>query len=150
MILMGILFYIFAVTGSILFANIVPEYFGTLQLSLLTLFQVMTLDSWSSGILRPLLQEVPWAWVYFVSFVLLGTFIVFNLFIGVIVNNVDKVNQLESGNTAEETKDEIHSLRKEIAEIKQLLKKRARSRQVDVAFRLVTINDLRKLYEDDL
>ncbi|WP_368504663.1 ion transporter [Alkalihalophilus sp. As8PL] len=126
MILMSIIFYIFAVIGTMLFAGVAPEYFGNLQLSLLTLFQVVTLESWASGVMRPIFAEVWWSWIYFVAFILVGTFIVFNLFIGVIVNNVEKANEEEELSdemkAAAETKEELASLRSEVSEMKELIK----------------------------
>jgi voltage-gated sodium channel len=137
MFLMGLLFYIFAVMGTMLFSHHEPEYFGSLHLTLLTLFQVVTLESWASGVMRPLLLDVPWAWVYFVAFILVGTFVIFNLFVGVIVSNVDKVDLLEAemerekngdieGNSVEdskpdETKVELNALRLEVKELKELI-----------------------------
>jgi voltage-gated sodium channel len=125
MILMSIIFYIFAVMGTMLFANVAPEYFGNLQLSLLTLFQVVTLESWASGVMRPIFAEVAWSWIYFVIFILVGTFIVFNLFIGVIVSNVEKANQEEE---EAESNSEITKLRAEIAEMKTMLQKMTENR----------------------
>jgi voltage-gated sodium channel len=131
--LMGLLFYIFAVMGTMLFAKTLPEYFGSLHSSLLTLFQVVTLESWASGVMRPLLAELPWAWVYFVAFILVGTFVIFNLFVGVIVSNVEKVDLLETEMEKEKEKTESTSegssvsekelalLRREISELKELV-----------------------------
>ncbi|MCE7794384.1 ion transporter [Salipaludibacillus sp. CUR1] len=121
MLLMGIIFYIFAVIGTMLFQSTAPEYFGSLQLSLLTLFQVVTLESWASDVMRPIFAELPWAWLYFVAFVLVGTFVVFNLFIGVIVNNVEKADHDEK--EAENTHEEVKELRKEVKELKELLER---------------------------
>lgn len=118
LLLMSILFYIYAVTGTMLFAEVAPQYFGSLQLSLLTLFQVVTLESWASGVMWPIFHELPWSWLYFVSFVLIGTFVIFNLFIGVIVSNVDKAN---CENTEPSKENEISELRAEINELKQLI-----------------------------
>lgn len=119
MILMSIFFYIFAVIGTMLFAGIAPEYFGNLQLTLLTLFQVVTLESWASGVMRPIFAEAWWSWIYFVIFILVGTFIIFNLFIGVIVNNVEKASEEEK---AEEENKELKELRQEVSEMKAMLK----------------------------
>ncbi|WP_035268432.1 ion transporter [Desulfitibacter alkalitolerans] len=125
LLLMGLIFYIFGVMGTILFSKVSPEYFGSLHLSLLTLFQVVTLESWASAVMRPINAMVPWAWAYFVSFVLVGTFVVINLFVGVIVNNVHQANCAEE-DEQEECKreilaEEIKMLRQEIAELKQLI-----------------------------
>ncbi|WP_261179269.1 ion transporter [Anaerobacillus sp. CMMVII] len=117
MLLMSIIFYIFAVTGTMLFAEVAPEYFGSLQLSLLTLFQVVTLESWASGVMWPIFHELPWAWIYFVLFVLVGTFVIFNLFIGVIVSNVEKADAADKL----EEPDQLAELRNEVKELKQLI-----------------------------
>ena len=114
MLLMSIIFYIFAVTGTMLFQEVAPEYFGSLQLSLLTLFQVVTLESWASGVMWPIFHELPWSWIYFVLFVLVGTFVIFNLFIGVIVSNVEKAD-------AADKVDEMAELKNEVKELKQLI-----------------------------
>ncbi len=86
-ILMSIIFYVYAVIGTMFFSAIAPEYFGNLQLSLLTLFQTFTLESWASGIFRPIFAESGWSWLYFVSFIIIATFIMINLIVGEIVNN---------------------------------------------------------------
>lgn len=130
LLLMGIIFYIFGVTGTILFSKVSPEYFGSLHLSLLTLFQVVTLESWASAVMRPINAMVPWAWVYFVSFVLVGTFVVINLFVAVIVNNVHQANCAEENEQEEHKREilgeEIKMLRQEIAELKQLIETKER------------------------
>lgn len=125
---MGIFLYIFAVIGTMLFSGIAPEYFGNLQRTILTLFQIVTLDSWSSGIMRPLMAYNQWIWIYFVSFVLVGTFIIFNLFIGVIVNNVEKANDSEedTDNEAKQapaTAEDVKRLEQQLAAIQTELKK---------------------------
>ncbi|QGU00682.1 hypothetical protein SYNTR_2088 [Candidatus Syntrophocurvum alkaliphilum] len=125
LLLMGLIFYVFAVMGTILFAEVAPEYFGTLGTSLLALFQVVTLESWASAVMRPILVELPWAWIYFVAFILIGTFIVINLFIGVIVTNFQeivvetKVNKEED--EEEDAQTELERLSNEIAELKAVI-----------------------------
>ncbi|TWI75587.1 voltage-gated sodium channel [Desulfobotulus alkaliphilus] len=116
--LLGLLFYVFSVMGTIFFGSISPEYFGSMHVTLLTLFQVVTLESWASGVMRPLLGESPWAWLYFVSFILMGTFIVINLFIGVIVNNMQESQAQEQECTRQL---EAEALKQELAEMKALL-----------------------------
>lgn len=135
-LLLSILLYIFAVSGTMMFGDAMPEYFGSLHLSLLTLFQVITLDSWSSGLMRPLMELYPLAWIYFVAFVLFGTFIVMNLIVGVIVTNLDRANaaQAEPPAAAADLHGqapvlsaapgaaEVAALRAEIAELKQMVR----------------------------
>ncbi|WFA06024.1 ion transporter [Bacillus sp. HSf4] len=123
LILMMIIFYVYAVIGTMFFSTIAPEYFGNLQLSFLTLFQTFTLESWASGIFRPIFAESAWSWLYFVSFIVITTFIMINLIVGEIVNNAQKISQEieeETGDLKEDTK-EIKELRAEVKELKMLL-----------------------------
>lgn len=137
MLLMSLIFYIFGVLGTMLFSQVAPAYFGSLHVTLLTLFQMVTLDSWASGMLRPLLTEVSWAWIYFISFILVGTFVIFNLFVGVIVSNVEKADSEEQAEAERknpalhpnyELKQEVTHLRQEIAELKSILLQKERQK----------------------
>lgn len=96
-LLMGIILYIYAVTGFHLFQERDPANWGTLGRALLTLFQIVTLEGWVD-VMDAVLEAHPWAWVYFVSFVLIGTFVVLNLFIAVVINNLEasKMAELEA------------------------------------------------------
>lgn len=89
--LLGIVFYIFAVLTTMLFGQAFPKWFGSLGSSMYTLFQVMTLESWSMGISRPVMEQFPYAWLLFITFILLSAFIVLNVFIGIIVNAMGEV-----------------------------------------------------------
>lgn len=91
--LLSIIFYVCAVMACTLFGESHPEWFGTLGRSLYTLFQVMTLESWSMGIVRPVMSEQPWAWLFFVPFILLSSFAVLNLFIAVIVDSMQTLTE---------------------------------------------------------
>jgi voltage-gated sodium channel len=83
---LALVFYVFAVITTNVFGAAFPDWFGTLGRSLYTLFQVMTLESWSMGIARPVMAVYPYAWVFFIPFILIATFTMLNLFIGVIVS----------------------------------------------------------------
>ena len=85
-LLLLLIFYVFAVIATDLFGQPFPDWFGTIGLSLYTLFQVMTLESWSMGIARPVMERFPYAWLFFVPFILVATFTILNLFIAIIVN----------------------------------------------------------------
>jgi voltage-gated sodium channel len=91
--LLLLMFYVFAVIATGLFGEDFPDWFGSLGGSMYTLFQVMTLESWSMGIARPVMELHPYAWVFFVPFILLATFTVLNLFIAVIVNTMQTLHQ---------------------------------------------------------
>ena len=95
-LLMSIIFYIYAVIGFHLFHEHDAEHWGTLGSALLTLFGIVTLEGWVQ-VMEIALELHPWAWIYFVSFVLIGTFVMLNLFIAVVINNLEasKVAELE-------------------------------------------------------
>ena len=91
-LLMLVLFYVFAVMSTGLFGAKFPEWFGSIGASMYTLFQVMTLESWSMGIVRPVMTEFPYAWAFFVPFILVATFTMLNLFIGIIVDTMQTLH----------------------------------------------------------
>jgi voltage-gated sodium channel len=82
--LMLILYYVTSVFATNEFGRDYPELFGNLGLSFFTLFQIMTLDGWSDSVARPVMQQFPYSWIFFVVFILFATFIVVNLFLAVI------------------------------------------------------------------
>ena len=118
-VMLLLLFYISAVIATKLFGAAFPEWFGTLGASLYSLFQVMTLDSWSMGIVRPVMEVFPWAWAFFVPFILLTSFIVLNLFIGVIVNAMSEAADEEAHSEREEILIELRSLKDEVRGLRE-------------------------------
>ena len=134
MVLM-IFYYVFAVVATKLFAETHPEWFGDLGRSLFTLFQIMTLESWSMGIARPVMANFPYAWVFFVVFILVATFTMLNLFIAIIVNAMQSYTDDEPRGekpavgatrdyTVADLRAEMHSLRDEIVGLKSMLSAR--------------------------
>jgi voltage-gated sodium channel len=95
-LLMSVIFYIYAVTGFHLFSESDTEHWGSLGASLLTLFEMVTLEGWVD-VMDAAMETTPWAWIYFVTFIMIGTFVVLNLFIAVVINNLEasKIEQLE-------------------------------------------------------
>ena len=91
-ILLGIIVYMYAVVGHNLFHEHDPARWGNLGLSILSLFQMVTLDDWIS-ILHTAMELEPLAWVYFVSFVVIATFVGVNLFVAIVVKNMDEINE---------------------------------------------------------
>lgn len=85
-----------------------------------TLFQVMTLESWSMGIARPIMEQHPYAWIFFVIYILVVTFIMVNLFIGLIVDAIFTIKGTQNEEKSEELK-EIQSLKLQLEELKQLI-----------------------------
>jgi voltage-gated sodium channel len=100
--LLLIVFYVSAVMATGLFGERFPDWFGGIGASMYTLFQVMTLESWSMGIARPVIEVYPWAWAYFVPFILISTFTMLNLFIAIIVSTMQSmVEEQKAQETAE-------------------------------------------------
>jgi voltage-gated sodium channel len=116
--LLVILFYVAAVMATGLFGERFPQWFGSLGESMYTLFQVMTLESWSMGIARPVIEVYPWAWAFFVPFILIATFTMLNLFIAIIVSTMQSmVEEQKKEETAEISAlvhDEHQALRQDL------------------------------------
>ncbi|MEO9651326.1 MAG: ion transporter [Roseobacter sp.] len=106
-LLMAIIFYIGSVIATKLFAHSFPQWFGSLPQSGYTLFQVMTLESWSMGIVRPVMEIYPYAWAFFVPFIMVTTFAVVNLLVGLIVNSMQDAHQQEAGEQTDAYRDEV-------------------------------------------
>ncbi len=95
-IMLSIVYYVFAVMATIMYGAAFPEWFGSLGASLYSLFQIMTLESWSMGIVRPVMQVFPYSWSFFVPFIVITSFSVLNLFIGLLVNTMQAAVEDES------------------------------------------------------
>jgi len=95
-IMLSIVYYVFAVMATIMYGDAFDEWFGTLGRSLYSLFQIMTLESWSMGIVRPVMAEFEWAWTFFVPFIVITAFSVLNLFIGLLVNTMQSAVEEEA------------------------------------------------------
>ena len=95
-VLMSIIFYVGAVIATRLFAGSHPEFFSSLGASAYSLFQIMTLESWSMGIVRPVMEVHPYAWAFFIPFILVTTFSVVNLLVGLIVNSMQEASEREA------------------------------------------------------
>ncbi len=108
-LLMGIVFYIGAVMATKLFGATFPEWFGTLGASGYSLFQIMTLESWSMGIVRPVMEVYPYAWAFFIPFIMMTTFAVVNLLVGLIVNSMQDAHAEEGNAATDAYRDEVLS-----------------------------------------
>ncbi|MFP3384198.1 ion transporter [Tritonibacter sp. SIMBA_163] len=108
-LLMAIIFYIGSVMATKLFGSSFPEWFGTLGLSAYSLFQIMTLESWSMGIVRPVMELYSYAWAFFVPFIMVTTFAVVNLLVGLIVNSMQDAHSEEEGERTDAYRDQVIS-----------------------------------------
>ncbi len=133
--LLALVYYVFAVMVTKLYGKAFPDWFGAVGDSMYSLFQIMTLESWSMGIVRPVMEQYPGAWMVFVPFILMTSFAVINLFIAVIVNAMTEQSQAESAALKEEmhavTEAEasalvqrMEALQRQMDEIKGMLEKR--------------------------
>ncbi len=120
-LLMGVVFYIGSVIATKLFGATFPDWFGTLGASAYSLFQIMTLESWSMGIVRPVMEIYPYAWMFFVPFILVTTFVVVNLVVGLVVNSMQDAHHTEANERTDTYRDDVIS---RLAEIERLLKDR--------------------------
>lgn len=120
--LLALLMYVYAAVGTSLFAEAAPKYFGTLHQSVLTLFSVITLEGWVT-VMEEVLEDMPFAWIYFVTFILFGTFVALNFFVGVIVNNLQSVGI--------EERDDLADIRDALARLEARLQANHRDDRVD-------------------
>ena len=129
-VLLALVFYVSAVMATKLFAATEPEAFGDLGRSLYTLFQLMTLDGWSGEIVKPVLENHPYAMFFFLPFILFSAFVVLNLFIGVVVGAMQDEAQDVVASAAlttlareEALLNEMRALRGEVEALRETLKR---------------------------
>lgn len=118
-LLLVLVFYVFAVMGTMMFGERFPEYWGNLGRSLFALFQIMTLESWSSGIARPMMEAFPWAWAFFVPFILVSSFMVLNLFIAIIVTATQSIHQDEEDMERRELLAELRTINQRLKRLEE-------------------------------
>lgn len=119
-VIISILFYVGTVMSTHLFMHSFPEWFGSLTQSAYSLFQIMTLESWSMGIVRPVMDVYPWAPFFFIPFIIVTTFTMLNLFIAVIVNSLNASG--DDPNLA--LLKEIAALKSEVVKMRESLEKK--------------------------
>lgn len=126
MAVLGIFFYVAAVLATQAFGThadpVMQQLFGSFGRSMYSLFQVMTLEGWAENIVNPTLEFFPWALFFFIPFIIITTFAVLNLFIGVIVDSMETIRRAPKENTEAHLIEEIRALRQEIKELRDLRK----------------------------
>lgn len=120
--LMAVALYVFALISTNMYRDAMPEYFGSIQSSLFSLFQIMTAESWASAIARPLMEFHPYSWIFFVAFMLVTSFIVLNLFIAVIVDVMQK--DVDYQESEEDKMFSLHEIKAMLKEINEKLDKK--------------------------
>jgi len=121
--LLSLVFYVSAVMATKLFGQGFPDWFGTIGASLYSLFQIMTLESWSMGIVRPVMESYPLAWLFFVPFILVTTFAVLNLFIAIVVDAMSTHVDVEENKTRDEIEFDHQEIMQELRALRQEMSK---------------------------
>jgi voltage-gated sodium channel len=126
LLLLTLVFYVFSVMATKLYGASFPEWFGSIPASAYSLFQIMTLESWSMGIVRPVMEVHPMAWAFFLPFILSTTFTVLNLFIGIIVSAMQAEHDAEASADREAMAteqvamlEELKAIRRDLAELRK-------------------------------
>ncbi|MDE0303587.1 MAG: ion transporter [Albidovulum sp.] len=124
-LLISIIFYVYGVAGCFLFRDADPVNWSTLGISILTLFRIVTLEGWTD-IMDASMQAHGWAWIYYVSFIVIGTFVVVNLFIAAVVNNLEEVKKerqrdLRDPPSQEEILEELSRTQQALARLQERL-----------------------------
>ncbi len=121
---MAIFFYTAGVLATTLFGGTHPQWFGSLGASLYTLFQIMTLESWSMGIVRPIMESHPWAWAFFVPFIVIATFTILNLFIGIIVSTMQELGTADLASTPDSKtiRESLERIENQVRDLKASIK----------------------------
>lgn len=135
---LGLIFYVSAVLATRLFGTYpdpnMQEWFGSIGASAYTLFQIMTLESWSMGVVRPTMDLFPWAWTFFLPFIIITSFAVLNFFIGIIVDSMQTAQKLEAdasmqNDDAPVTQKDLRNLLVQLSDISDKLEKMKREQK---------------------
>lgn len=113
-LLMFIIFYIYGAIGSLLFHDVNPKLWGNISLSMLTLFQVATFESWATAVLYPAMEHYPYSWIYFISFIFLNAFVFLNMMIGIVLDVMQKESAQYEIETGTGEAAEMHSMHENI------------------------------------
>ncbi len=121
LLLIALVYYVCAVMAVNMYGEEFPHLFGTLGTALFTLFTIMTLEGWVEGVVRPIMEKHPYAWLFFIPFIIGTTFTVLNLFIGIIVNAMQEEHAKAEAEAREAERDIVHGETEPLAgEVRQL------------------------------
>ena len=122
-VLMFIIFYMYAIIGSFVFQKLPSGLWENFLISMLTLFRILTFEDWTD-VMYEAMEVYPWAWAYFVSFIIIAAFVFFNLFVAVIIGEMQKLQEADMKQEIHEDHDKIDKLLKEVQELKELIKQK--------------------------
>ncbi|PHO08612.1 cation transporter [Malaciobacter canalis] len=126
-ILMFIIFYIYAIVGNFFFEKLPSGLWSDFLVSMLTLFRVLTFEDWTD-VMYEAMEVYPWAWAYFVSFVIIAAFVFFNLFVAVIIGEMQKLNEADMKQEIHEDSKKLDILLNEVKHLRQELKQIKKSK----------------------
>ena len=120
-VILLLVYYVYGIIGTNLFGKTHPQWFGTLGGSVYSLFQIMTLESWSMGIARPVIEVHPYAWIYFVSYILFSSFVVMNIVVGIVLTSIaDSVKKEDAADDAQgSVRREFEKLKKQMEQFEK-------------------------------
>ncbi len=121
-ILMFIIFYIYAIIGSFFFSELPSGLWEDFLISMLTLFRVLTFEDWTD-VMYEAMEVYPWAWVYFVTFIIIAAFVFFNLFVAVIIGEMQKLQEKDMKDELHEDHEKLDLVLEEVRALRLELKK---------------------------
>jgi len=121
-VLMFIVFYIYAVIGNQFFGHLESGLWNNFSISMLTLFRILTFEDWTD-VMYEAMEVYPYAWIYFISFIIINAFVIFNLFVAVIINEMSKIQDNNIQNALENENYEMIVILQELKEIKAYVSK---------------------------
>lgn len=119
-ILMFIIFYIYAIIGSFVFMDLPSGLWENFLTAMLTLFRILTFEDWTD-VMYEAMEVYPWAWIYFVSFIIIAAFVFFNLFVAVIIGEMQKMQNQEVNDEIHEDSKKIDMLLEEVRELREII-----------------------------
>ena len=109
-LLMFIIFYIYAASGSIFFASINPVLWDNISISMLTLFRVATFEDWTD-VMYETMEVYPFSWIYYLTFIFIVAFVFLNMMIGIVLETLQKEHENLDRETGEGEAGEVHWIR---------------------------------------
>lgn len=125
-ILLFIIFYIYAIIGSVIFADMPSGLWDNFLIAMLTLFRVFTFEDWTD-VMYETMEVYPWSWIYYVSFIIIAAFIFFNLFVAVIIGEMQKMQDKKMKDEIHEDSKKLDTLLDEVRELRKIVEKQKNS-----------------------
>jgi len=122
-ILLFIIFYIYAIMGSFIFADMPSGLWDNFLIAMLTLFRVFTFEDWTD-VMYETMEVYPWSWVYFVSFIIIAAFVFFNLFVAVIIGEMQKMQDKQMQDEIHEDSRKIDMLLEEVRDLRKMIEEK--------------------------